>query len=206
MRIVLGLMFMFLVGVFQALPYGLVFLGRVLKMPLTQENAEVERMVQTRIADIEQERDILLGPGFVFSDSLIVSGGAVFGTQKDDLVVSPDGIVVGVVTEVGAEWSKAALFSRLGNTVVLRAGNEKEIVFEAHGIGGGELRAELPSAVALRTGDTLWLGIRPMYVAGLVDTIDRAPGRQLQQLIIRVPIVPERLRRVLILHSVSDSL
>lgn len=206
--IVLGFIFIILAGVFQILPNGLVFLGQIFHAPIPRDDA-VLQMLQARIADLEAERNtysaqpvsVLVSPGFVFSDSLLISGGTAYGTQKEDVVISSGGIAVGVVTEIGEKWSKAALLSRLGNVVVLRAGNAKEIVFEARGIGGGELRAELPSAIMLRAGDTVWLGSDPTYIAGLVDTVDHAPGRQLQQLIIRVPLSPEQLYRVFTVRS-----
>ena len=216
---VVALCFLILIGIFQWLPNGLVFLGRVIRAPLPKDDTGMTRILQARIADLEAERDTLqqlsragmadnvllapvqLGPGFVLSDSLLLSAGQKQGVRQGDVVIVPGGIAIGVIAEAQENWSKAALFSRLGSIIMLRGGTAKEIVFEGWGVGGGGLRVELPSTVGLGVGDPVWLGSNPTYIAGLVDASDRAPGRQLQQLTIRIPISAERMRHVFIVRS-----
>ena len=219
--IVIALFVVIFIGIFQWLPYGLVFLGRAIRTPFPQEDTEVVRMLQAKISDLETELEMLqrvphkdisnnmiwasvqMGPGFVFSDSIIIAAGTDRGIQQGDIAISPEGIVLGLTDQVGAGWSKVALLSRLGNTVTLRAGNAKEIVFEARGIGGGELYVEFPSEISLYVGDPVWLGSNGEYIAGLIDAVDNAPGRQIQRITIRVPISAKRLHHAIVARTAS---
>ncbi|HEY4497578.1 MAG TPA: rod shape-determining protein MreC [Candidatus Paceibacterota bacterium] len=197
--IIITLIIILFVGVFQLLPRGLLFVERAGEAPLIQKEDNND------IPDDVVLASVLLNPGFVFSDTMLLAAGVEQRVRQGDIVASLDGVAIGTVVSVQNTWSKTELLSRLGNVVVLRAGSEKEITFEARGIGGGELRVDLPSALELRAGDIIWLGSNPAYIAGFIDTVDRAPGRQLQHLIIRVPVAPERLHRVLIVHPASHS-
>ncbi len=130
---------------------------------------------------------IRLGSGYLFIDTLMLDKGTESGIAIGNPVIAEDATALGSIVEAGSGWSKAALHSRLGNKVILRSGQGKNTVFEAVGIGGGELEAELPVSVPFAVGDTVWWGEHPEYVVGIVDRLDHAPERQIQSVVIRSP-------------------
>lgn len=187
---------------------------------LAPERAELEKSrdqlaMLFRIRDLETEKKKLteflgkkndqniiplkvgFGGGYLFLDTFFLKGGE--GLVKTGDSVLKDGIFLGKIIETGNNWAKFKSIGSLNERATFRAGAAKDIVFDAEGIGGGELRAEFPSSIALNVGDPVWWGEDPQYLAGFIDRVQSRETSPSVEVIILMPIKIERLSEVEIL-------
>ncbi len=136
----------------------------------------------------EVPAEIRLGGGYLFSDILLLNKGDGDGLSIGDIVLSKEKIFVGKISDTGRNWSKVNPIGRLGEKIALRAGINKEITFEAAGLGRGELFVELPKDLGLAVGDIVWLGEEASYPAGLISAIRKNEGREMQDVTISSPL------------------
>lgn len=181
-------------------------------------NLEASLLI-SRISDLERENQILrgaiglnnsrseipakiiLGGGYLFSDSLYADEGLNSGVKEKDLALSPEKIFIGKIAGTGKDWSRIDPVGSLGSKISLRLGSDKEIAVEATGLGRGELIAELPKDVSITAGETAWLGEKPEYSVGLVSEIKKVEGREIQNIIIKSPLPFGSLVNMLILKN-----
>jgi len=185
----------------------------------TGQNDQEAMLLLAKISDLEKENQLLresaglgdaqkeipakvvLGGGYIFSDSLYVNEGSDAGISEGDPALSPEKIFVGQISEVGRDWSKIKPFGALGEKIVLRFGPNKEIAVLATGLGRGELIAELPKDTQIISGETVWLGEKPEYAAGLISEAGKVDGREIQNIIIKSPLPFGSLLNIIILKN-----
>jgi len=139
------------------------------------------------------------GGGYLFLDTFFLKG-AVDSVSPGEWVLSGD-IILGKIIETGRGFAKFKSIGSLGERAALRAGENKEIVFEAVGYGGGELKVLLPSSLALKVGDQVWWGEDPRYLAGLVEEVRVRETSPSAEVIIITPIRIESLSEVEVLRK-----
>jgi len=154
-----------------------------LEQELARTNKFLSNVAQSKQQFIEAS--VALYPGYLFADTMLINRGVESGIADGDIVVNEWHYGVGKITQSGNGWSKIKLFSQIGERVILRAGKSKELVFEAVGIGGGELSIELPVSVPIQIGDIAWLGENPAVSAGIIDRIYRPKSRQIATVIVK---------------------
>lgn len=120
---------------------------------------------------------VKLGGGYLFLDSLLIDEGLNAGIKEGDAVVTENNILIGVISSAGNNWSKVKKTGSLGEKVVLVAadGLAAGVIFEAAGVGGGELIAEFPTvrnSPVIKAGDIVRWGGNQDFIAGLVDKVD----------------------------------
>lgn len=134
------------------------------------------------------------GGGYLFLDTFFLESGA--DAVKTGNWVVRDWIFLGKIVEAGAQWAKFKSIGSFGERAVFRAGAAKDIVFEAEGIGGGELKAEFPALLELNVGDPVWWGEDSRYLAGFIEMIRSRETSPFIEVIILMPIKIERLSEV----------
>src|SRR3989344_2098790 len=154
------------------------------------QNNQESVLLLAKISDLEKENQLLresvgLGGGYIFSEALYINEGSGSEIHAGDIVLSPEKIFVGKISEVGRDWSKIKPFGALGEKIVLRFGPNKEIAVFATGLGRGELSAELPKDTQIMPGETVWLGEKPEYAAGLISEAGKVDGGEIQNIIIK---------------------
>lgn len=138
------------------------------------------------------------GGGYLFLDTFFLKGGE--GSAKVGDWVLKDEIFLGKIVEAGEDFAKFKSLGSLGERSTLRGGENKDIVFEASGTGGGELKAELPSSfLTFKVGDPIWWGEDPRYLAGLVESIRSRETSPVAEVIILAPLKIENLPTVEVL-------
>lgn len=162
-------------------------------------------VLKAKVRDVEEENQMLksvlagrmvlprplvvatvrFGGGYLFLDTLFIDRGSSDGIALHNAALSDDGLVVGTVDDVGDSWSRILPFSKLGVKTVVRGGQKKDVIFELTGIGGGEMRADVPTAIRIKTGDILWWGENPAFAVGVVDRVNSAQTRQIGQVFVR---------------------
>ncbi len=170
---------------------------------LETENARINEII-TRVGDSKKQfvfGHIVFGGGFLFTDTLSIDRGRESGIVSGDFVATKESILVGTIIQTGERWSTVAPFTQLGRKVLVRAGEKKDIVFEAMGVGGEEIEVDLPATVNLKAGDVVWSAEKPDYIVGLVDRLDSSSARQIQNVFIKPPIAFKALTDVEIYHK-----
>ncbi len=188
---------------------GSIMISKTFSFSNTENTVSSAKIValQAKIIDleIEQERlkallgnterfnkiipaNISFSGGYLFSDSIVIDRGEMNGVAINDYVVTQDGIFIGSITRLEAYWSRAIPFTQLGHKTIVRGGQNKEIIFEVSGIGGGEAAVDLPVGMNIKTGDIFWSGEHPNFIIGIVDSIDASPAKQIQTVYFRPPI------------------
>ena len=176
------------------------------------EVSRAELAMLTRIKDLEAKNHLdvgrlsgssaytlktSFGGGYLFLDTFFLRGGG--GLVKAGDWVVKDDIFLGKIVEVGEDFAKFKSLGSLRERSVLRAGENKDIVFEAEGIGGGELKAELPVSLVIKAGDPIWWGEDPRYLAGFIEEVRVRETSPIAEIIIIVPLKIERLSEVEVL-------
>ncbi|KKT41131.1 hypothetical protein A2W54_03835 [Candidatus Giovannonibacteria bacterium RIFCSPHIGHO2_02_43_13] len=183
------------------------------------QNNQESVLLLAKISDLEKENQLLresvglggtqgeipakvvLGGGYIFSEALYINEGSGSEIHAGDIVLSPEKIFVGKISEVGRDWSKIKPFGALGEKIVLRFGPNKEIAVFATGLGRGELSAELPKDTQIMPGETVWLGEKPEYAAGLISEAGKVDGGEIQNIIIKSQLPFGSLLNIVILKS-----
>jgi len=175
-------------------------------MPERKELLEsrMSAVLMAKIKSLEGENKnaqlapISFGAGYMFSDSVFLKLGSADGIKPGDMVLY-EGIALGRLAEVGKNWAKFHLLGKLGDKISLRSGEGKELLFEAVGLGGGEVFTELPRDIALKAGDAVWLGEHADYLAGIVDRVILRETSPSAEVHIILPLKIESLSAVEIL-------
>lgn len=179
------------------------------------EKSYAELTASARISDLEEENKKLnellgkntgkkiiplalsFGGGYLFLDTFFLKGGGDL-VKAGDWVLKGE-IFLGKIVEVEKDFAKFKSIGSLGEKSVLREGENKDIVFEANGMGGGELKAEFPAYLALKVGDPIWWGEDPRFLVGLVEEVRVRETSPVAEIIILAPLKIERLSEVEIL-------
>ncbi|OGF50330.1 hypothetical protein A3G55_03565 [Candidatus Giovannonibacteria bacterium RIFCSPLOWO2_12_FULL_44_25] len=145
---------------------------------------------------------IKFGGGYLFIDYVFADEGAKSGIKENNIVVTENNVLVGQVEAVGANWSKIKKTGSLGQKLTL-IGEDPNLSFDAVGLGGGELAAELPARLSavFKPGDTLRWAENPNYTVGLIDKIDFKEGNPFGKILIVSPISPSAVIWVNILPN-----
>ncbi|MEK7503130.1 MAG: rod shape-determining protein MreC [Patescibacteria group bacterium] len=144
---------------------------------------------------------IIFGGGYIFSEALYLNRGADDGAEAGDLIVYGKNIAVGKIVEVFPKFSKVAPFSKFGEKTPLRTGDQKSVLFEGAGRGGGEISADFPNTIPINAGDGVYLAQAPSYVAGVIEYADKKEGRDFQKVSIRIPVSLNSITDVAIIKS-----
>ena len=156
----------------------------------------------TRIADLTREHTaktiltkVILGGGFLFSDTLVVRAGTDEGVLPGDLAIAY-GTVIGRVDTTSSHESSIVPFSRFAEKITIRLGQKKDITLEGEGIGGGEIRIELLRGLGIATGNSAWWGERSEYLVGLISHVDTQEGRSMDHAYITNPFSLKSLSEI----------
>lgn len=198
--------------------------GALMPQYLSSSDSAEVALVKAQLANAERERDILNGfgaptkrtilvpvsvsPGYFFGDTMILDSGESAGVASGHVVVTDGGIALGTIDHVGSGWSSVSLISVPGKKTTIRLSASestststpaKNILVDAEGVGGGELRVDLPVSLSITAGAVAWWGEHPEYPVGVVDHIDQSPARQVQSVFIRLPVSLSALAHVVVL-------
>ncbi len=137
----------------------------------------------------KNEAEIILGGGYIFTDTLLTNHGRNFGVETGDLAIVDNTVIVGKVSEVGDIWSKIEPFSSIRQKNTGRSGINKSILFsEIVGIGAGEMQGETVQETNIKIGDAMWWGENTNYMIGTVDKISKSDSGALETINIILPV------------------
>lgn len=128
--------------------------------------------------------------------TFLIGAGEAEGIERGSLVQTSGGFVVGTVTDAGAHTATVGEIFAPGASVEAMASG---VAFSAVGSGGGNARAKVPRALAIRIHDPVLapgLGQRPI---GIVGSIASSTASASQELFIVLPVNLSSLRYVYIL-------
>lgn len=145
---------------------------------------------------------VKFGGGYLFTDSVFVDEGLNAGIKENDIVLTESNILIGRIAAAGKNWSKVETAAGIGQKLTL-VGEHPNSGFEAKGLGGGELAAELPLRLGsvFKPGDVVRWAENYNYVVGLVDKVDFKEGSSFVKLLINSPISPTALTWVKIVSN-----
>jgi|SRR3989344_2811676 len=152
-------------------------------------------------SDKSENPQIIFGGGYIFSDVLYLNRGSDDSVYVGDLIVYGKNIAIGNVVEVFSKFSKIAPFSKFGEKTALRAGTQKNILFEGTGKGGGSIEVDFPNTLAINTGEGVYFAQNPAYLAGIIEDSDKKEGRDFQKISIRIPISLNSITDVFIIKN-----
>lgn len=131
---------------------------------------------------------VIFGGGYLFSDVLYLNRGSEDGAEVGDLIIYGQNIAIGKVGEVFGKFSKIIPLSKFGEKNSFRLGEEKRVLFEGVGAGGGKISADFPNSVFLNAGEEVYFAQNPKYLAGIVEEVDKKQGRDFKMISIRIPV------------------
>lgn len=140
---------------------------------------------------------VLVYPPDIAPDILIVDAGQEHNVRLEMRVITPDGVLLGRVSEVGLRHSRVTLVSATGNlesVIVAEAG----LPVVAEGMGGANLQIVLPKTFELSSGmHIITSDTRPFFV-GVVEEIAGDEASPSQILRFRLPVNIRRIREVML--------
>jgi cell shape-determining protein MreC len=135
---------------------------------------------------------VLMRPPYVPYDTLLIDAGSVQGVAVGDLVSAGGTTVIGRVSTVYNEQSRATLFSAAGESyqalLQLSAQAGVSVPVSVVGQGAGSMSTEVPAGTRVSIGDNVILaGIAAPFV-GSVSHIDLRDGQSFETVYIQLPV------------------
>lgn len=172
---------------------------KLLKVRILEE--ELSILTQSRTTKKEERMVAVLSrPPTSPYDTIVVASGTENGTALGDRVLSQGGSVIGEVTEVFRNFSRATLFSSPAREVVVEIGTSR-IQARARGVGGGAFEALLPREIELAKGEAVVMAGAPSYLLGVIESIENREADYLQLVRFRSPVNVYELHYVTLGHS-----
>jgi cell shape-determining protein MreC len=122
-----------------------------------------------------------------------IGGGKAAGITEGNVVRTPGGFALGVVTVVSAHAATVESFFAPGKEIEMQLHGTP---FVAQGRGGGNARAEFPRDAAVSNGDVVIAPTFGGYPSGVVGRFDSASSSAYTTLYIRIPTNLDALRFV----------
>lgn len=155
---------------------------------LERENKELKKMLGR--SNRQQEgilARVLVRPRQSLYDSLIIDVGSRDGLSEGDIItVGAAGI--GYIQSASEYTAQARLYSSPGQTFNVTIGADKEVQAQAHGVGGGNFRVQLPRGVAVEEGDVVRSPELPHTIIGHAEVIEKSPSDSFQTIYFRLPV------------------
>ncbi len=158
----------------------------------------------SKISELEKETPlsvarVTFGGGFLFSDTLLIDKGSSDGIEPGNYAVAK-GIILGRIENIGPHTATIVPFSRFKEKIVVRIGSGKDTVLEGEGIGGGEIRIEIPQGYAVAAGESVWWAQRSSHLVGIIASVDIKEGRAINYALVRNPFALRSLTDVSIVR------
>ena len=168
-----------------------------------KENLQIQALV-SKISELEKGAPssiarVVLGGGFLFSDVLVIDKGGDDGIGPDDYAAAK-GIILGRIENIGPHTATIVPFSRFKEKTVVRIGLQKDAVLLGEGIGGGEIKIEIPQGFAITAGESAWWGSGSSHLLGIIASVDIKEGRAINYAFIRNPFPQRSLTEVSIVR------
>ncbi len=170
-----------------------------LNVLLSDENERLKTLLGR--SEFRGERvlaSILIRPGRIPFDVLLIDAGKQDGVTKGSFVVAQGSNVVGEITEVFETTSRARLFSSGGEVTPIVIGSEN-ISAEAVGLGGGNYEITLPREVIIEEGDIISTSGIEAFVLGVVGSIEKKPADAFQKILFKIPVNIQEVKFVEVL-------
>lgn len=195
-----------------SLSIPVIYIKQLLKVyPSDQELLEENRILRERVdklqleistsnnskADLNEEyleSEVLVRPPQNIYGSLIIRVGD--GVNPGDRVLSKNGVYLGVIEEVSLSRAKVELISHpgfQGQFVIERSG----LPINTQGVGGGNMRAELPQGSDIEEYD-LVVDLETGRVVAEVGSIDADDASAFMKIYMRTPVNIFEITEVLI--------
>ena len=154
---------------------------------LQKENADLKKILDTRVSSSSIVAYILKKPPFSAYDTFIIDAGTDNGIQNGAKVYVMGKVIIGEISDATAFTSKVRLYSSFGEKYEVFIGKEN-IQATATGRGGGAFEAVLPRDVKIQEGDTVTIPHLSTTVFGVVRKIIADPARAFSTILFSQPI------------------
>ncbi|MFZ2048964.1 MAG: rod shape-determining protein MreC [Minisyncoccia bacterium] len=127
---------------------------------------------------------VLVRPPKTIFDSIIVDAGSNQNVRVDNLVLVPEGAVIGIVSEVFSNNARVKLFSTSGEETpaILERGN---VSIDLRGMGGGTFEASVPRITEVVVGDRILSAHIHGALLGVVEDVEMSPTDSFKRVLIR---------------------
>lgn len=145
---------------------------------------------------------VLVRPDHLPYDEIIIDAGLTADPKLavGQLVFVEEGIVLGQIDQVTAEFSKVRLYSESGVSLPVAVGETGQPSV-ALGLGAGNFSLSLPRGVTIKVGDAVRTTIIGNYLLGYVGLIDKNPNDPFQKIQFRSPVSFFNLNWVFVSHD-----
>ncbi len=164
---------------------------------LQLENEELKSLLGRASSTPKTLAAILKRPPLVPHDEFIVDIGRDGGIVLGQKVYAPGDVLIGHVVDVMGHTSKVKLLSSPGERYEVLVG-EARTPTTAHGRGGGQYLAEVPSDIVVKDGDIIISPALGDAVFGLVTAVVSDPTQPFETILFAPPINIYDLRWILI--------
>lgn len=137
---------------------------------LERQNAEMKSLLGRTDEKRKVFATVLAGPPASPYDVLILDVGAKHGLAVGDKVITSGGSVIGELSSVFNDYSKADLYSSPGKILSVFIG-EEGFNAEANGLGGGTFEVVLPKEQAVNVGQAVYFASGEPLLVGTVDHV-----------------------------------
>jgi len=159
------------------------------------ENAvkEIELLKEFRIKELEAELDIKdTFPTHILSSlsvspygTILIDRGSKDGLGLGDMVLTPEGVLLGDVAELYAGSAKVSLYSVFDRNSEVVSSEGTRFIFK--GAGNQNFEARLPNGLELKDGEYLFVPGKAHYVLAKIERVDSPTGAAFQKIYARSP-------------------
>ncbi len=131
-------------------------------------------------------------------DTFIIDIGASNGVREDMLVITPENIVVGMITKALNDTSTVTQFSapKITTDIIINSATTTHATITGH--GAGTMQMQIPRDIMLNINDTIILPSFSTYLIGSIASIETSPVDAYKTIYVRSPLNIYNLRFVLV--------
>lgn len=153
---------------------------------LAEENERLERLLALTTSRTVATARVIARPPQSQYDTLLVALPQGHVVMEGDRVLF-EGALIGTVVTVAPSAAQVSLFSSPGGTIDARVGEPSGIV-TLKGLGGGAFTFDIPSDVAVHSGDTVVGAQNDTEIIAVVESVASDPDRTSHTVYARAPV------------------
>ena len=161
------------------------------------ENEELKSMMGRGSTTPYTLAAVLMKPPLSSYDEILVDIGADHDVAVGDSIFAPGNVLIGKISAVEGQTSKAVLFSSPGQRYEVEVG-AKHAPAVAYGRGGGQYQAQLPRDIDVKEGDFVLSPSISAKPFGFVSSVETDPAQPFETVLFASPVNIYELRWVLV--------
>lgn len=176
-------------------------LEKIDNLAIHYENKKLRQEIGAKPHQKTVRASVITKPFIKNFDSFVINQGAEDGISSGDIVVISDRILAGRVVEANKNSSIVMTDSFPENSIFASLDTTGDS-FEIKGVGGGNLKAKIPSSTNIKEGDNLIISYNTNYIVAIVGAIKIDESMGLKEVFMTLPFDINKIDSVFVITEI----